>query len=226
MTLDQLRTYYRQITGSGSAYSDAELTDLFNEAQREVTEDLGYPRATSGDVSIVGQRTYNLPSGALRILRQGGIRYEGTPLTYATIDQLDTDYSGWKSDDNDTPTIYFQETLDTFGLYPEPKTADDEIETTYLVKPDDMSDSRDIPFSIHGTARAQLAGAHKLIAILVAIDAKIGANKFLQARELHALYDARKDKVLRTISIPARKKMGFGRDPYVMQRRLNRINRG
>lgn len=225
MTLAQLVTYYRQLTGSGSAYTNTELAVLLNEAQREVTVDLGYPRATSTVASVVGQRTYDLPDGALQILRQGGVRYDGTPVVYATIDQLDTDYSGWKAQDNATPEIYFQETLDTFGLYPEPDTDDDDIDVTYLFAPDDMANDEDVPFSVDGTPRAQLAGAHKLIAILTAIDAKQGLGKFLQARDLELKYERAKSKVLRAISVPDRKKIGFGRDPYVLQRRFNRMNR-
>lgn len=179
MTLTELYAYFRTICG-GAAQTDAELKVLLNDAQADVTLELGHPRHTETILSIVGQRAYGLPNEALQILRQGGVRYEGELLEYITIDKLDKKYPDWKSADNSTPTHWFQDELDTASVYPEPETVNENIDVTVLIRPDDMSADIDKPFN----GINQLISAHKLLVLKVAIDAKDGKGKFLQGREI------------------------------------------
>jgi hypothetical protein len=160
-TLSELRTSIRRnvrdtsTSASFQRYSDADLTSLLNEAQREVTNAVWMLQTETSYVSVASTMFTNLPSDLLAIIKVGYLRTGATTrmdLPEKTLPGLTAMNPNWESQTG-TPTNYYvrqrtDNTLKQIGLYPAPVAASTgTVYITYAVMPGDLSGASDVPFN-------------------------------------------------------------------------------
>lgn len=172
-TLSELRTSIRRnvrdtsTSASFQRYSDADLTSLINESQREITNAVWMLQAEYSFTSVASTMFTDLPSDLLSVIKVGYLKTGSTTrmdLTEKTLPGLTAMNPNWENQTG-TPTNYYirqklDNTVKQIGLYPAPVSASTgTVYITYAVMPDDLSSSSDVPFN----GAAWLIPYHKAI---------------------------------------------------------------
>lgn len=153
LTLAEIRTEVRvRIKDTATdrrRFSDAQLTALINEAQRDVNNAAWVVGVSTSVQLVSGTTFYALPEAAIAILR---VTRDYRLLKEVTLDKLDADFMGgaWFMTGG-IPTSYYQDltNIDQIGLYPWPNgtTSTGTLRIDLVSQPADLSDDTDEPFN-------------------------------------------------------------------------------
>ncbi len=173
-TLSELRTTIRRnvrdtaTTSSFQRYADSDLTELVNEAQREVVNAVWVLQTETSYTSTASDMFTDLPSNFLAALKVGYLKTGSTTrteLTEKTLAGLTGMNSNWELQTG-TPINYYirqktDNSLKEIGLYPAAVAASTgTVYITYAVMPDALSGDSDVPFN----GAAWLVQYHKVLA--------------------------------------------------------------
>lgn len=152
LTVSVLRSNIRTIikdAGDHNRYQDAQLLDLLNEGQRDVSN-LTWLVSNSTSFSLVSGTTYySLPTDIVEITR---VTREYKLLNETTFSKADSDSAGssWETLGG-IPIDYFQDSTqpDKIGIKPFPNNSSSTgtIRVQYISQPTELVLSSDIPFN-------------------------------------------------------------------------------
>lgn len=123
-------------------YTDAQLNNFINMAQKEICINTGFLKATCTGALTAYTTEYYLPTNMLFIER---VQYgnEDT-LNETTMAQLDNDSNGWFSVDASSPTAYYQMNgLQKIAFYPPPLYSNIVVTIYYAKIPTNMINDTD-----------------------------------------------------------------------------------
>jgi len=154
LTLDELRTEIRVrvkdvgTSGTRQTYSDTQLTNMINEAQRDVVNATWVLVSTTQITLTSGVTYYNIPDSLIAILR---VTDNDKFLPETTQIKLDGEFgsSAWKRESGSTPQSYYQDPSrpGQIGVYPFPNSSvSSTLLVTFVQEPTDLSSDSDVPF--------------------------------------------------------------------------------
>lgn len=153
MTLSDIRTEIRlrthDVNSSRYRYTDAQLKNLINEAQRDVNNGTWVTAKSTTTALVSGTTYYDLPTDIVAVLR---VTRDYKLLSETTIDALDAKFIGgaWENSGG-APNSYFQDMSrpGQIGLYPFPNSAANagNMRIIYIAQPTDLSSDSDEPFN-------------------------------------------------------------------------------
>lgn len=133
----------------GEFYTSAELWRWVNSGQLEFCRRSTILRSSFAAVSVADQATYAYPTGMMYPL---SVKYDGTKLIAASIEQMDAIFPGWEAADAATPAYYYEPTTGNIGLYPAPDVAGTSITILGIAKPTTVTSTvttLDVPAQYH-----------------------------------------------------------------------------
>lgn len=148
---EQIRIIIKDNDSTRRRYTDAQLLDYGNEAQRDISNSTWIISKSTAITLVSGTTYYTLPSDTIEITR---VTREYRTLDETTFDKLDSDNNGgaWETNGG-TPIDYFQDSTqpDSIGIRPFPNssTSTGTIRVHYIAQPTDLSADADIPFNSH-----------------------------------------------------------------------------
>jgi hypothetical protein len=148
---EQVRIIVKDNDSTRRRYSDAQLLDIANEAQRDISNATWIIYKSTSIPLVAGTTYYTLPSDTIEITR---VTREYKTLEETTFDKEDSDNSGgaWETTTG-TPVDYFQDSTrpDSIGIKPFPNASSSTgtLRIHYVAQPIDLSADIDIPFNSH-----------------------------------------------------------------------------
>lgn len=154
LSLSQIQTEIRvrtkdTFTGR-QRFSDAQLTALINEAQRDVINNTWVISRSTTFATTAGTTYYTLPTDMLAIQR---VTASFLNVSEATLIKLDGDFgnSSWETSSGSSVQFYFQDYAQSnkIGIYPWPLNAasTSTIKIIYYAQSPDLANAVDIPFN-------------------------------------------------------------------------------
>lgn len=153
LTLSEIETEIRlrikDTHTSRQRYTSAQLTNLVNEAQRDVINNTWAIRKSTEITLIINTTYYSLPEDLIAIER---VTYDRRNLPEATLISLDGESgNGAWENTGGRPQKYFQDSAqtDSIGVHPWPNsvTSTGTIRINYWAQAEDLVDATDEPFN-------------------------------------------------------------------------------
>jgi len=188
LTLSQLRTEVRKAIDDQStsrpAWTNSQLNDYLNEAQREVTNAMWLVEDTTQYVLSPRTTYYLLPNDVLAVLN---VDFRAKDKSYLKLEEtnlktLRTDNPDWRNQ-RGSPTEYYvdnatgtdQLLITYIGIPTEASTGT--VILRYAALPDDMSSDSDVPFD----GRRELYTFHMSLVYHVAMRISVVRKRFEEA---------------------------------------------
>jgi hypothetical protein len=144
----EIRLRIKDTNSSRQRYTDAQLTNLINQTQRDVVNFTWIVQGSSSFPLVSGTTYYSLPSTFIQILR---VTYNGRKLPQATLTSLDSrfNFGSWQTTSG-TPDSYFQDPTQSskIGFFPYPNsTSTGTVNVMFSIQATDLSSDSDVPFN-------------------------------------------------------------------------------
>lgn len=148
---DQIRILIKDTDSSRRRYSDAQLLDFINEAQRDASSNSWIVQKSTSITLTTDTTYYSLPSDTIEITR---VTRDYDLLEETTFDKEDSDADGssWETEGG-VPLEYFQDSTqpDKIGIRPwsSGTSSTGTARIHYIAQPVDLSSDSDVPFNSH-----------------------------------------------------------------------------
>lgn len=148
---DQIRILIKDNDSSRRRYTDAQLLEFINEAQRDISNSSWIVQKSTSITLLTGTTYYSLPSDTVEIAR---VTRDYKILDETTFDKEDSDASGstWELESG-VPMEYFQDSTqpDKIGIRPwsSGTSSTGTVRVHYIAQPIDLSSDSDVPFNSH-----------------------------------------------------------------------------